>query len=297
MAVLAVLSAGPGAGDRPALDPLDLALVRGEAVFEALRTYGGRPFRLDAHLERLAASARAIELPLPGGLEDLAARAIDAGGGGDLVLRLICTKGPEGSGEPRRGAPVDREEGSGGGPVAFAICTDLPASVEDERRRGLRLVLLTTATDPLLRAAAPWLLAGVKTISYATNMAAQRTARARGADDAILVGLGGELLEAPTATLWWRVGHTLHTPSLELGILAGITRAVLLDLAPSLGLKVLEGVFTAEDLATADEAFLSSSTRELMPVVEVDGAPIADGHPGPVTADLQSALRRLATAR
>src|SRR5215211_9157557 len=113
MAVLAVLSAGPGAGDRPALDPLDLALVRGEAVFEALRTYGGRPFRLEAHLERLAASARAIELPLPGGLEDLAARAIDAAGGGDLVLRLICTKG-------REGAPAD------GGPVAFAICTDIP---------------------------------------------------------------------------------------------------------------------------------------------------------------------------
>jgi len=289
VAVLAVLSTGSGAGPgeppepgvaRPALDPLDLALVRGEAVFEALRTYGGRPFRLDAHLERLAASARAIELPLPGGLEDLAARAIAAAGGGDLVLRLICTKGPE---------------GPGGGPVGFAICTDLPASFEEERRRGLRLVLLTTATDPLLRAASPWLLAGVKTISYATNMAAQRTARARGADDAILVGLGGELLEAPTATLWWRAGHTLHTPSLELGILAGITRAVLLDLAPALGLKVLEGVFTAEDLAGADEAFLSSSTRELMPVVEVDGAPIANGHPGPVTADLQSTLRRLAT--
>ncbi|MFL6270129.1 MAG: aminotransferase class IV, partial [Actinomycetes bacterium] len=65
MAVRAVLAAGPGAGDRPALDPLDLALVRGEAVFEALRTYGGRPFRLEAHLERLAASARAIELSLP----------------------------------------------------------------------------------------------------------------------------------------------------------------------------------------------------------------------------------------
>jgi 4-amino-4-deoxychorismate lyase len=282
MAVLAVLSTGSG---RPALDPLDLALVRGEAVFEALRTYGGRPFRLGAHLARLAASARAIELPLPDGLEDLAARAIAAAGGGDLVLRLICTKGPEGV------APGSAE----GGPVAFAICTDLPASYEEERRRGLRLVLLTTATDPLLRAAAPWLLAGVKTISYATNMAAQRAARSRGADDAILVGLGGELLEAPTATLWWRVGHTLHTPSLDLGILAGITRAVLLDLAPTLGLKVLEGVFSAEDLATADEAFLSSSTRELMPVVEVDGVPIADGHPGPTTGDLQSALRHLAT--
>jgi 4-amino-4-deoxychorismate lyase len=284
MAVLAVLATGPGAapGGPLALDPLDLALVRGEAVFEAMRVYGGRPFRLDAHLARLAGSARAIELALPEGLEALAVRAVAAAARGDAILRLICTKGPEGLGA--------------GGSVAFAICTDVPASFETDRRRGLRLVLLTTATDPLLRAASPWLLPGVKTISYATNMAAQRAARARGADDAVLVGLGGELLEAPTASLWWRTGQTLHTPSLDLGILAGITRAVVGDLAPTLGLKVLEGVFTAEDLAAADEAFLSSSTRELMPVIEVDGAPIASGHPGPTTAALHAALRRLATA-
>jgi 4-amino-4-deoxychorismate lyase len=320
MAVLAVAATGPG----PALDPVDLALVRGEAVFEALRVYAGRPFRLRAHLDRLAASARAVELPLPGGLEELAARAVAAAGAGDtdVVLRLICTKGPEGPGEPQGGAPVDREgpgepqggapvdregpgepqggapvdrEGPGeGGPAAFAICTDVPASFEEERRRGLRVVLLTTATDPLVRAASPWLLPGAKTISYAVNMAAQRAARARGADDAVLVGLGGELLEAPTASLWWRSGHTLHTPSLDLGILAGITRAVLLDLAPGVGLKVVEGVYTAEDLAAADEAFLSSSTREVMPVVEVDGAPVADGRPGPAATDLQAALRHLA---
>jgi 4-amino-4-deoxychorismate lyase len=190
---------------------------------------------------------------------------------------------------------VDREGSGEGGPAAFAICTDIPGSYEEERRRGLRLVLLTTATDPLVRAASPWLLPGVKTISYAVNLAAQRAARARGADDAVLVGLGGELLEAPTANLWWRTGHTLHTPSLDLGILAGITRTVLRELAPGLGLKVLEGVFTAEDLAAADEAFLSSSTREIMPVVEVDGAPVADARPGPAATDLQSALRRLAT--
>jgi 4-amino-4-deoxychorismate lyase len=316
VAVLAVVATGPGvaAGGSPALDPLDLALVRGEGVFEAMRVYGGRPFRLGDHLARLAASARAVDLPLPEGLEELAARAVAAAAGaghGDAVLRLICTKGPEGSGEPHngpaggrsgsspaagaRGAPVGREEGGGGAGAAFAICTDIPASLEAERRRGLRLVLLTTATDPLLRAASPWLLAGVKTISYATNLAAQRAARARGADDAVLVGLGGELLEAPTASLWWRSGQTLHTPALDLGILAGITRAVLRDLAPGLGFKVLEGVFTADDLAAADEAFLSSSTREIMPVVEVDGAAIATGHPGPAAADLQSALRHLAT--
>jgi 4-amino-4-deoxychorismate lyase len=289
MAVLAVLATGPGVvAAGPALDPLDLALVRGDAVFEALRVYGGRPFRLGAHLDRLARSAAAIDLPLPGGLEDLATRAVAAADGGDAVLRLICTKGREGSWE---GGPGPGE----GGPAAFAICTDIPGSFEEERRRGLRLVLLTTATDPLVRAASPWLLPGVKTISYAVNMAAQRAARARGADDAVLVGLGGELLEAPTANLWWRTGHTLHTPSLDLGILAGITRTVLRELAPGLGLKVLEGVFTAEDLAAADEAFLSSSTREIMPVIEVDGAPVADARPGPAAADLQTALRRLAT--
>src|ERR671915_1652392 len=124
MAVLAVLAAGPGvAGGVPALDPLDLALVRGEAVFEAMRVYGGGPFRLPAHLDRLAASAAALELTLPDGLEALAARAVAAAGGGDAVLRIICTKGREGFGE--------------GGPAAFAVCTDIPGSFEAERRRGL----------------------------------------------------------------------------------------------------------------------------------------------------------------
>ena len=293
MRVLAVAATGPGVveGTKPALDPLDLALVRGDAVFEALRVYAGRPFRLREHLDRLAGSAAALELALPGGLEDLAARAVAAAGNGDAVLRLICTRGRE---EPQ--ASPDGDSPGPGGPAAFAICTEVPASFETDRRRGVRLVLLTTAADPLVRAASPWLLPGVKSISYATNMAAQRTARARGADDAVLVGLGGELLEAPTANLWWRSGQTLCTPSLDLGILAGITRAVLRELAPGLGLKVLEGVFTAEDLAAADEAFLSSSTREVMPVVEVDGAPIAGGHPGPAAAGLEAALRHLATA-
>lgn len=288
MAVLAVLAAGPGVagGTPPALDPLDLALGRGEAVFEAMRVYAGRPFRLQAHLERLAASAAAIDLTLPEGLQALAARAVAAAGGGDAVLRLICTKGPEGLGQAEP-AP---------GPAAFAICTEVPPAFEQERRRGLRLVLLTTATDPLVRAASPWLLPGVKSISYAVHMAAQRAARAGGADDAVLVGLGGELLEAPTASLWWRAGQTLCTPALDLGILAGITRAALCELAPDAGLKVLEGVFTAEDLAAADEAFLTSSTREVMPVVEVDGVPVGDGRPGPAAADLQAALRRLATS-
>jgi 4-amino-4-deoxychorismate lyase len=280
--VLAVAAAGAVVvdGDRPALDPLDLALVRGEAVFETVRVHRGRPFRLGAHLDRLAASAAALDLVLPEGLEDLARRALAAAGERDAMLRLVCTRGTE-----RAAAPA-----------AFAICSELPPAYEQERRRGLKLVLLTMACDPLVRAASPWLLPGVKSTSYAVNMAAQRAARARGADDAVFVGLGGELLEAPTASLWWRSGDTLSTPSLQLGILAGITRAALLELAPGLGFRVLEGVFTAEDLLGADEAFLSSSTREVMPVVEVDRTRVGEGVPGPAAAELQAGLRRLAAA-
>jgi len=269
-----------GGGD-PALSPLDLALLRGEAVFETMRVYQGRLFRLSAHLDRLAASAAALQLTLPHGLEHLTAEAAAACGGGDGVVRLVCTRGLDGELVP----------------TVFAIATEVPDGHDDDRRRGLRVALLTLAADPLVRAASPWLLPGVKSTSYAVNMAAQRAAQARGADDAVFVGLGGELLEAPTSNVWWRAGQALHTPALDLGILAGVTRAVLIELAAGRGYGVLEGVFTADDLVAADEAFLTSSAREVMPVVEVDGVRIGDGRPGPAAAALQAALRQAATSQ
>jgi len=279
--VLRILAAGPGVaqGGGEALSPLDLALLRGEAVFETMRVYQGRVFRPGAHLERLAASAAALQVTLPQGLEKLVEEAAGACQGGDGVVRLVCTRGVEG------------ELVSS----AFAVVTEVPDGHDEDRRRGLRIALLTLAVDPLVRAAAPWLLAGVKSTSYAVNMAAQRAAQARGADDAVFVGLGGELLEAPTANVWWRSGQVLHTPALDLGILAGVTRAALVELAPSAGCRVVEGVFTADDLVAADEAFLTSSVREVMPVVQVDGVRIGDGRPGTAAVALQAALR--ATAR
>jgi 4-amino-4-deoxychorismate lyase len=280
--VLRVLAAGPGAvqGDGQALSPLDLALLRGEAVFETMRVYQGRPFRLAAHLDRLAASAAAVQVDLPSGLEELVAEAAGAcaAAGGDGVVRLVCTRGVEDELVP----------------TSFAVATEVPPGQEEDRRRGLRVALLTLAVDPLVRAAAPWLLAGVKSTSYAVNMAAQRAAQTRGADDAVFVGLGGELLEAPTANVWWRSGQVLYTPALELGILAGVTRAALVELAPTAGYRVVQGVFAADDLVAADEALLTSSVREVMPVVGVDGVRIGDGRPGPAAAALQTALRAAA---
>jgi 4-amino-4-deoxychorismate lyase len=278
--VLEVLADGPGVppGDRALADPLDLGLLRGDAVFEGIRVYRGRPFRLGAHMARLAASAAAVDLALPEKLDQLVERAVAACDGGDGILRLVCTPGPEG----------------GDAPAAFAVVTEVPPGLEGYRARGLGITLLTTAADPLVRAASPWLLPGVKVTSYAVNMAARRAAAARGADDAVFVGLGGELMEAPTANLWWRSGRELYTPALDLGILAGITRAALMELAGPAGYRVVGGVFTADDLVGAEEAFLSSTVVEVMPVVEVDGVPIADGRPGPAAADLQAALRELA---
>ena len=126
-----------------------------------------------------------------------------------------------------------------------------------------------------MRTESPWLLAGVKSTSYAINMAAETEARRRGADDAVFLSREGVVLEGPVTNVWWRVGERLQTPALELGILAGVTRAEVLQVASRLGYGVEEGRYELERMASADEAFTSSSVREIMPVIELDGRPWA----------------------
>jgi len=138
---------------------------------------------------------------------------------------------------------------------------------------------------------APWLLPGTKCVSYATHAAATAEARRRDADDAVFVDLDDTVLEGTVTNVWWREGSTLLTPALELGILAGETRAALLELAPAAGYEVEEGVFPVGRLREADEIFTSSSVREVMPVVALDGEPVSRG---PAADALQTALRRLA---
>src|SRR5207245_10519943 len=121
---------------------------------------------------------------------------------------------------------------------------------------------------------------------YAVNMMAVDDARRQGGDDALFLAQGRIVLECPTSNVWWRRGATLHTPSLELGILAGVTRTVALERLPELGYEVREGVYGYDELAEADEAFTSSSVREVMPAVALDGQPIGDGTPGPAARAL-----------
>jgi 4-amino-4-deoxychorismate lyase len=158
----------------------------------------------------------------------------------------------------------------------------------------VRLATLQLAIGAHARRSSPWLLPGVKSTSYAVNMAAQREANRRGADDALFLSSEGILLEGPTSNVWFVQGEVLCTPSLDLGILAGVTRDTLLAAASSRGLEVVEDAFTVDRLGDAAEIFTSSSVREVMPVVAVDGAEVGDGRPGPVAADMQAALRAAA---
>jgi 4-amino-4-deoxychorismate lyase len=268
--LLAVALGGRGVvpPDQPVLRADDEALLRGRAVFETLRVYGGRPFRLAEHLARMQASAGRLEIEWPGGFEALADEALGAAGAGEAVLRLYLTAGRERSGRP----------------VSLALVSSLPDDLEERRARGISLISLLG-----VRAEAPWLLGGVKSTSYAVNMAAESEARARGADDAVFVRDDGVVLEGPVTNVWWRRGSVLYTPSLDLGILAGVTRTVLLEVAPAAGYDVAEGAYPLADVLAAEEAFTTSSVREVMPVVELDGQPLGRG---PAADGLQQALRR-----
>ncbi len=276
MSLLAVAVSGRGVvdPDEPVVHADDEAFLRGRGAFETVRVYRGRPFGLAEHLARLAESARRLGFPPVDGaeIEGLAAAALERGGAEEAVLRLYATPGREGRAEP----------------VALVLVGELPPDLEERRARGLRLISVPLGLDT------PWLLAGVKSTSYAMNMVAVDEARRRGADDAVFLGIGGVVLEGSTTNVWWRRGNALFTPALDLGILAGVTRAVLLEAAPSLGYEVREGAFPVSDMASAEEAFTSSSVREVMPAVELDGAAIGHGRPGPAARALQAALREIA---
>jgi branched-subunit amino acid aminotransferase/4-amino-4-deoxychorismate lyase len=270
---LAVSGRGVVPPHEPVIAADDEGFGRGRAAFETLRVYAGRPFRLEQHLERLARSAARIGLPPPDldEVRDLGAQALEAAGAADAVLRFYWTPGA-----------------AGGRPTALALVSALPEWIEPARVRGQRLAALTMPRRTL-----GWLLPGTKSVSYATHIGAELEAKTRGADDALFVDEEGIVLEGPVTNIWWREGDVLVTPSLDLGILAGETRAALLELAPDEGLRVEEGAYPLERLTRADEAFTSSSVREVMPVVAIDGRPLPRG---PAAGQLQAALRRLAGA-
>lgn len=250
-----IATAGAGLVDAgaPVFRADDEALLRGAAAFETLRVYGGRPFLLDEHAARFRASIDALALEP---IDDAVLRGLVGSvlTDGDGVLRLYRTTHE-----------------------LVATLDDLPPGLEEARAHGLRLRTLDLG--------APAILAGVKATSYADAFAARREAERAGADDALFLA-AGVVLETATANIWWRRGRELFTPALRAGVLPGVTRGFVLGIEPA-----TEGVFDVGDLLGADEAFTTSSVREVMPVVEIDGRPVGDGRPGPAAARLQGSLR------
>lgn len=232
---------------RATLSVFDQTILRGAGCFEALRAYGGLAFEVERHLERLEHSARSLEVPLPP-REHLRAWIADvAAHVGDGMVRVLATPG---AADPALAAP------------RVIVFEEALPSVPD----ALRLLPLTA---PWHAAGATWALEGVKSLSYGPNVAAQRAAKARGFDDALLLSREGFVLEAPMAAVAWVKGADLYTPSLELGILRSVTRAVVLEEASALGLGTHEVKATLDDLHTADEAMILSTSRGVRPLTAV----------------------------
>jgi len=244
----------------PLLRPDDAGVIRGDGIFETTLVVGGIPRDLDEHLERLGASAKMTDLVLPDAeaWQPGIAAVLGAWTGSDMVLRLIATRGP------------DHE-----GPTCYVTGATVSEIAERQRTEGVRTLLLDRGFSGSAAAAAPWLLAGAKTLSYAVNMAALRHAAAHDADDVIFVGSDGAVLEAPTASVVIARGHTLLTPPVA-GVLAGITVLRLFRAARQAGWTTAFQPLVPADLAAADGVWLASSVRLLAPVLSIDGVPRTD---------------------
>jgi 4-amino-4-deoxychorismate lyase len=244
--------------DQPVVTAFDLGLGRGDGVFESVSVVGGATPHLGAHLARLTRSAALLDLPYPGDaawgqLVDAVLDGWPAGTEG--ACRLFLTRGL-GEGMPA---------------TALALLAPVGADVLRQRAEGISVVSLGLGVPAAFRANAPWLLGGAKTLSYAVNMAAIRSAHAAGADDVVFTSLEGTLLEGPTSTVVWAAGGALHTPPLDTGILAGTTMQRLFARAAEAGWPTATTAGTVADLHAADAVWLVSGIRGPATVHTLDG--------------------------
>ena len=259
---------------------LDRGFLFGDSVFEVLRTYGGVPRPERLHLERLARSCERVGIELPVSLPMLSEeiRAVLAvAGEPEAWIRVVVTRGT---------GPITFDVRTAHDPRRVVIVQPLVTPPDEVYAAGVAVAIATTA-----RALDPSAAAGAKNSNYLKNLLAADEARRHGGYEAVLIGPGGELLEGASSNLFVVRDGVVLTPPLELGILGGITRAVVLDAARALGIETRERVLFPHDLYTAGEAFLTSSIREVVPIVRADGATIGSGLPGPLAPRLRAAYR------
>lgn len=260
----------------------DHGLLYGDGIFEGIRAYEGRVFKMEEHLVRLYESARAIMLTIPIDMEQMGEaiyHTMEANGLRDAYIRLIVTRGVGDLGlDPRKCTSPN-----------VIIITDRIALYPAELyEQGLRAM-----TAPTQRVGVNALNPRVKSLNYLNNILAKLDALQAGYPEAILLNPEGYVVEATGENIFILRRGVLVTPPAFVGILEGITRHAVMDLARGMGIPVEEKLFCRHDLYVADECFLTGTACEIMPVVEVDGRPVGTGRPGPVTARLMAAFREL----
>lgn len=266
---------------------LDHGFLYGDGVFEGMRVYSGRLFRLERHLDRLEAGARCLGLALPGGREGLSAltRAtarehLRESGERDAYVRLVVSRGV---------GELGVDPGSCAEPFITCIADKIRIFSEEKLRTGITLITSSRRSPP------PDVRdPRVKSLNYLNNALAKQEARRAGADDALLLNHAGAVAEASVANVFAVRGGRLLTPPPSDGALEGITRASVLEIAAQLGVPAEERTLGRYDLIAADEVFLTGSGAKIVPVAALDGARIGRGEAGALTQKLIAAFDRFA---
>ena len=271
-------------GDQAKISVYDHGVLYGDGVFEGIRAYGGRVFRLKQHLDRLYASAKAIWLDIPmtqDAMADLVNECIKINSLSDAYVRLVVTRGFGDLGlDPRKCKK----------PTIFCIADKIALFPAEVAKRGLTMM---TAPTPVNHREG--LSPRIKSLNYLAHILAKIEAINAGADEALMLESTGEVAEGVGENIFCVTNHTLRTPPAYSGILRGVTRDAVIELGPSAGLEVREESLNRYDLFTADEVFLTGTAAEVVGVVKLDGRKIGCGSVGKVTQDLAARFRDLVT--
>lgn len=268
--------------EQAAVSVFDHGLLYGDGVFEGIRFYNGRVFRLDDHIDRLYRSARAIllEIPMtPDEMSQAVLETIRANGLADGYVRLVVTRGEGSLGLSPKSCPR---------PTVFIIAASISLYPEEMYTNGLKLI--TCATRRIAHGA---LSPMVKSLNYLNNIMAKIEAEQAGAGEGLMLNEQGLVAECTGDNVFIVRDGRICTPPISAGALAGVTRSVVFELARGTGIDIREDNITRYDIYTADECFLTGTAAELIPVVELDARRIHDGKPGPVTKHLTGLFREL----
>ena len=260
----------------------DHGLLYGDGIFEGIRFYNGRVFRLEEHLDRLWDSARSICLEIPMSKREMTEALLETVRQNDLrdgYIRLLVTRGAGNLGLN----PAQCET-----PSVIIIAATITLYPEAMYQNGLTVVTVATRrTNPAA------LNPAVKSLNYLNNVMARIEANLAGADEALMLNDSGNVAECTADNVFVVKRGQIFTPPITAGALRGITRSVVFEIAAELTVKITEADITRHDVFIADECFLTGTAAEIIPVIKADGRPIGNGKPGPITARMIARFREL----